>query len=576
MTRPSLFESLPALAARVEDGMSVAIGGTLFTRMPVALLSAVCERRPRDLHYLSWGGGLPLEMLLEVEAVGRATLCFSSLDIFGQAPRFRAAVESGRLELTELTAHAFHQGLSAGRRRLSGEPLIWPAGSQLTELPGFPAPIPDPLGGERLGWAQPIRPDVLLLHAQAADTDGNIEIFGARGVDPTVIPAAHRVLVTVEEVVERGELGKRPHSIVIPRQLVTAIAVVPGGAAPTSCLPYYCADYTHLYEWATNDSVVEGVPHPPATDRLEGVSIDGVRGRLTPATTSPEPTLDEWMACWLARQYDNTSVCSVGAVSPLASASYLLAKATHAPDLTLITNGGGYIDVEERPLLFGLGEWLDATSSITHAGGDETYELYYQPGFVTHEVVSVAQIDGSGRTNNRMVRSPSGRIVRLPGQGGMGDVADMHKHFSIYLPRQSPLNTPEAVGFVTASRTLLHPAERRRAGYQPGSVTLVTNLAVFELDPDAVRFRLSEVFPWTSLEELEAATGFSLGVQTLDAVRVVEPPSTAELAALRTQVDPLGLRRLEFVASKDRHDLLRELLELDAHLMAAVLGRHDD
>ena len=64
--------------------------------------------------------------------------------------------------------------------------------------------------------------------------------------------------------------------------------------------------------------------------------------------------------------------------------------------------------------------------------------------------------------------------------------------------------------------------------------------------------------------------------ETLDAVRVVEPPSAAELAALRTQVDPLGLRRLEFVASKDRHDLLRELLELDAHLMAAVLGRHDD
>src|SRR5918994_2073119 len=109
--------------------MTLAVGGTLFTRMPVRLLAAVCDRGPRDLHYASWGGGLPLELLLEAGAVTKATLCFSSLDIFGQAPRFQAAIQDGTIELIEWNAHAFAQALSAGKRRLPSEPFTWPATS---------------------------------------------------------------------------------------------------------------------------------------------------------------------------------------------------------------------------------------------------------------------------------------------------------------------------------------------------------------------------------------------------------------------------------------------------------------
>ena len=86
-----IFEPLGDVAARVRDGMTLAVGGTLFTRMPVRLLAAVCDAGPRDLHYACWGGGLPLEMLLEAGAVSKATLCFSSLDIFGQAKRFQSS-----------------------------------------------------------------------------------------------------------------------------------------------------------------------------------------------------------------------------------------------------------------------------------------------------------------------------------------------------------------------------------------------------------------------------------------------------------------------------------------------------
>jgi glutaconate CoA-transferase subunit A len=288
-----------------------------------------------------------------------------------------------------------------------------------------------------------------------------------------------------------------------------------------------------------------------------------------PSPASP----DEWMTVWLARQYPDGSVCSVGAVSPLASASYLLAKATTAPSMTLITNGGCYVDVAPRPVLFGLAEWLDACSALTIMGGEESYEWYYQAGQVSFEVVSVAQIDASGRTNNREVSTPSGRRLRLPGQGGMADVANMHRHFLIYLPRQSPLNTPERVEFSTAARAVLTAADREAAGYQPGMVTLVTNLAVFRLDQETGRFRIAEVFPWTTFAELRDATGFELGIAALDGIPVVPTPTDVELDTLRRRVDPLAIRRLEFVPSRERGPLLEQTIRAEAELAGRVLGR---
>ena len=88
--------------------------------------------------------------------------------------------------------------------------------------------------------------DVLLIHAQRADRDGNVEIQGARGLDLSLLGAAKTKLFTVEEIVEVGKLGDAPKSYVLPHNFVTAVACVPMGAYPTSCLPYYSTDYRRL------------------------------------------------------------------------------------------------------------------------------------------------------------------------------------------------------------------------------------------------------------------------------------------------------------------------------------------
>ena len=69
------FVPLPELVAAVTDGSRVGIGGALLTRLPLAALHALAARRPRDLTYVSWGGGIPLEILLGAGAVSRIVFC---------------------------------------------------------------------------------------------------------------------------------------------------------------------------------------------------------------------------------------------------------------------------------------------------------------------------------------------------------------------------------------------------------------------------------------------------------------------------------------------------------------------
>jgi glutaconate CoA-transferase, subunit A len=559
------FIDLAAAGELVPPGAVLGVGGSLFTRIPLALVEAVIRGGARDLTYACWGGGLPLELLLQAGAVRKAVFCFSSLDLFGLAPRFRAALEQGRIEVDEMNALAMAQAFEAAAQRLPSMPGQVPLGSNILERTSLARVTSDPLGGGEVVSAAALPLDVLLVHAQRADEDGNLELAGSLAMDPLMIAAASVVIATVEEVVPRRSLQHDRGTTIIPRQLVSAIVEAPFAAYPTSCLPFYTSDYAALRE--ALDAETLAVPRASASRRktLADHARAGVRRPASlprrtggaEAASSPA-TAAETMAWALAREYTNESVCSAGAVSPLAVTSYLLAKRTHAPGLTLITTGGGYVDVAWRPMLLGVGEALDFGSALYHTSGDGTYHVFYQPGLITHETIAAAQIDRRGRVNNIQVTSPSGRAIRLPGQGGMADVANMHRHFLLYVPRHSPLALVDAVEVTSASRALVTDAERRDAGLLPGVVKLITNLGVFELDHATRELELVGLHHGVTLEALRAETGFEVVLS--DRCVSLAPPTDEELEVLRTEVDPLGLCRLEFVPAAQRAGLLAEVI----------------
>jgi glutaconate CoA-transferase subunit A len=69
------------------------------------------------------------------------------------------------------------------------------------------------------------------VHAQEADEQGNVSLWGIPGVQKEAVLASTRSLVTVERIVKR--LEPRPGALVIPGWAIDLVALAPGGSQPS-------------------------------------------------------------------------------------------------------------------------------------------------------------------------------------------------------------------------------------------------------------------------------------------------------------------------------------------------------
>jgi len=536
----------------------VSIGGFHFTRQPIALVEAIASQGTKGLTHVHWGGSLGLEILLEASAVDHVIFCFSSLEIFGTAPSFRRALESGSVTFEEYTALELHQALLAAEMNLEALPLQDPTGS-------WRAMLPEP--GVR--DSPTIEIDVVLLHASRADELGNVEIPGAQGLDRLLALAGRKVLVTVEEVVPAGALTDR--ASVIPRHFIDAIAVHSGAAWPTSCVPNYGTDYTEILGRVRRGTLTG------ANSTSEGVGTLAETAPRVDWRSQPFPSREpirhqaaDQIVAWLHRRIRNNSICSVGSASSLATVAYLAAKTSVAPRMSLLTHNGGYLDVGSRFASISFGESADFQSAAVYCGGDDSYRWYYQQGRVTEEVVGAAQIDQRGQTNNGWITSDgSGRRLRLPGQGGMADVANMHRNFVLYAPRQSARQLVTEVEWISAARGIHDNDLRASLGYGPGSVSLITDLAVFVYDEHLGHLVVESIHEGVSADQLRAAVEFAIDIPA--DLRVTPAPTPDELKAI-DRVDPFGLRVLEFLPARDRLDAIERVLADEAMFLKELVA----
>src|SRR6201999_2464950 len=72
---------------------------------------------------------------------------------------------------------------------------------------------------------------VAIVHAQEADREGNVQLWGIPGVQKEAVLSADRSLVTVERIVDA--LQPRARGVVIPGWVIDAVAEAPGGSLPS-------------------------------------------------------------------------------------------------------------------------------------------------------------------------------------------------------------------------------------------------------------------------------------------------------------------------------------------------------
>jgi glutaconate CoA-transferase subunit B len=223
-------------------------------------------------------------------------------------------------------------------------------------------------------------------------------------------------------------------------------------------------------------------------------------------------TPDEMMAVEAARRLDDGTVCFVGIGLPSLAAN--LARATHAPDCVLIYESGTIgAKPEELPLSIGDGELAETADAVVSV--PEMFAYWLQGERIDVGFLGAAQIDRHGNLNSTVIGDYDRPNVRLPGGGGAPEIATSVRDVFVML-RQTPRAFVERLDFKTSV------GDRVRV--------VVTNLGILEPDVDR-ELTLTRIHPGVEPDEARAATGWELRIA--DDLRETEPPTEAELVALR-------------------------------------------
>ena len=247
----SIVPLAEAVAELVRDGDTVAMEG--FTHLiPFAAGHEIIRQQRRGLTLVRMTPDVIYDQMIGMGCARRLVFSWGGNPGVGSLHRFRDAVENDWPEPLELEEHS-HAGMAnryaAGASGLPFAILRGYVGTDLATQTQNIRSITCPFTGEVLTAVPALRPDVTVIHAQRADRAGNVQMWGITGVQKEAVLAAHRSLVTVEELVD--DLEPRPGAVVLPHWVLTRVAVVPGGAHPSYAHGYSVRDNDFYVAWDT-------------------------------------------------------------------------------------------------------------------------------------------------------------------------------------------------------------------------------------------------------------------------------------------------------------------------------------
>jgi glutaconate CoA-transferase subunit A len=244
-----------AVARFVEDGDKVAMEG--FTHLiPHAAGHEVIRQGRKDLTLIRMTPDIIYDQMIGMGCARRLVFSWGGNPGVGSLHRMRDAVQEGwplPLEVEEHSHADLATAYEAGAAGLPFGVLRAYAGSDLPKYNPLIRRIACPFTGEELAAVPSIRPDVAVVHAQQADRQGNVLIWGIVGIQKEAVLAAKRAIVTVEEIVD--QLDAAPNATILPAWVVSAVCLEPEGAKPSYAQGYYKRDNAFYKAW---DAVSRG------------------------------------------------------------------------------------------------------------------------------------------------------------------------------------------------------------------------------------------------------------------------------------------------------------------------------
>jgi acyl CoA:acetate/3-ketoacid CoA transferase beta subunit len=265
------------------------------------------------------------------------------------------------------------------------------------------------------------------------------------------------------------------------------------------------------------------------------------------------------MVTRVAAEVDEDGVTVMGSFTPLAYASYMLAKLTHAPNAYLV--GFDAVGMAPIQLSFTGAEAAAYKGAVCRWGMLTEINSIHLSNHGGVEAVSSAQFDGDGAINLSTIGPFDKPKVRLPGGAGAAEVIKMYRKMIAYFGNHNSRTLVDKVEFVTGTRWKVGAEARRKAGLQPGPIIVVTNLAVLVKDEDGEPFRIESVHPGVDPQMVVENTGFALDVPS--EVPTTAEPTEQQLELLRNRIDPFGTVKFDFLSGKERLPYLKGILDAE-------------
>jgi glutaconate CoA-transferase, subunit A len=237
-----VIASMEEAIASIRDGDTVAIGGAVLSRKPMAAVRALAESGRRDLNLVTFAGSLEVEELLAAGALSSVRSSYVGLGAHGAAPGFTAAVGDDLVEDLEESEWVLLGRLRAAASGVAFVVTRAGLGSDLVARSGLHE-VTDPYTGEQLLAVPALRPDVAIIHAWRSDAAGHVQMpwppDHLADVDLLMARASRRVIVTVEVLADREEIVASARDTVLYPFEVGSVVLAPGGARPTAMPPVY-------------------------------------------------------------------------------------------------------------------------------------------------------------------------------------------------------------------------------------------------------------------------------------------------------------------------------------------------
>ena len=238
-----------------------------------------------------------------------------------------------------------------------------------------------------------------------------------------------------------------------------------------------------------------------------------------PATTetATEYTLNELMCVLAAREIEDGDVVFV--VIGLPNLACNLARATHAPNMTLIYESGAVGAVPER-VPPSIGDPALVTGSLMVTSMADIFQSFLQNGKIQVGFLGGAQVDKMGNINTTAVGSYAAPKVRLPGSGGACEIA-IHAQRVLVITKLDKRAFPEKVDFITSTGKRVKK--------------IITNMCILEPD-ETGEMVLTSLYPGVTFAQVQENVGWKL--KQKPALAPVDLPHQNEIDLLRDKLDP--------------------------------------